>query len=209
MVEAVIFDLGGVIVDWDNDTTYMHIADRYGIDFETVKTGLEEKIALVQTDSLDEDEWMAEFFRSVGMEPPEGYENIWRKTFENSDHREDVIELIKSIKENGYRLGILSNIEPSRGEYEIDSGLTDYFDVVIFSYDVGMRKTDDVEGDEIAENIFELVANELGVDPSDCFYIDDKEMCVRSSEDVGMYGHLFDDVDKLKKDLKKMGVKID
>jgi len=207
-VKAVIFDLGGVIVRWSNDTTYGYIAEKYGMDPASVKAKLEEKLPAVDMGRLDEKAWMADAFRALGMEPPEGYERIWGETFEGSKYNDDTVDIIKKLRRNGYRLAILSNIEPSRGAWERKRGTTDHFDVVVFSYETGMRKVDSLK--ESGEgNIYRLVLGKLGLEPEECVYVDDNPNCIKGAEDVGMRAILFKNGKQLAEDLEAEGVRLD
>lgn len=207
-VKAVIFDLGGVIVKWSNDTAYAYIAERYGLDFELVKKRLEERIPLVQTGELDENAWMAGMFRSLGMEPPAGYETLWGKTFKESERDVDTLDVIRRLRRDGYKLGMLSNNEPSHAAVDRERGTTAMFDVAVFSYETGMRKFDGLKS-PAGGNIYRLTADKLGVSPSECVYVDDNSNCVKGAEASGMHGVLFTEGRHLADDLKSRGVRVD
>lgn len=209
MIKGIIFDLGGVVVEWSNSITYKYIEEKYGIDFNTIKTKLEEKLPLVQIGKLSEKEWLEGFFRSLNIEPPRNYEEIWGKTFEDSKHNEDVLRIIKELKRKKFRLAALSNVESSRVAWLRKLGTIDYFDVVVFSCEVGTRKTDNLKDLEPSEvDIFRLTINEIELKPEECVYIDDNLKCVRAAEEMGMKGILFKDAGKLKRDLINYGIHI-
>jgi 2-haloacid dehalogenase len=210
MIKGMIFDLGGVIVEWSNSITYQYIEEKYDIDFYTIKTKLEEKLPLVQMSKLSEKEWLEEFFRSLNIEPPEDYEKIWRKTFEDSKYNEDVIRIIKALKENNFKLAVLSNIEFSRAAWERKRGIIDYFDVVVFSCELGTRKTDNLKWDKSPEvDIFRLTIDAIGLKQEECVYIDDNFECIKAAEEVGIKGILFKNAEQLKRDLKNYNIKIE
>ncbi len=202
MIKAVIFDLGGVVIDWTNQITYDYIEEKYGIDSETAKKILEEKLPLVQEGKLGEKDWLKEFFVSAGMEPPEDYEKIWTEKFDESKYNEGIMEIVKALKKNGYVVAALSNVEPSHAAWEEERGIRELFDTVVFSFEVKSRKPQ--------PQIYKTTIDAIGLRPEECVYIDDLPENVKGAEDVGMKAILNKgDAEQLKKDLKKYGVKID
>ncbi len=77
------------------------------------------------------------------------------------------VEVIKGLRERGYRLGIISNLI---GENEVpdwleDDGLDQYFDAVILSSVCHMRKP--------CFEIYQLAAQKMGVELSECVSVAD------------------------------------
>jgi len=205
LIRAVILDLGGVLVPWSNSATYRFIEREHGIPFETVKRELEKRLPLVQTGTLSEKEWMADLFRSQGMEPPKGYEEIWGKTFLGSTYDEDVGKITGELRARGFRLAALSNIEPSRVAYLRRRGLPRSLDVVVFSSEVGLRKPDrSAAGPDGA--IFEYTLGKLGLPASACLYVDDDEDCLKAAGRAGLKGILFRGSESLREELAGYGL---
>eukprot|EP01098_Paradermamoeba_levis_P009642 TRINITY_DN4033_c0_g3_i2.p1 TRINITY_DN4033_c0_g3~~TRINITY_DN4033_c0_g3_i2.p1 ORF type:complete len:329 (-),score=111.77 TRINITY_DN4033_c0_g3_i2:4-933(-) len=57
-------------------------------------------------------------------------------------------------------------------------GLKSFFDVIVESYKVGLRKPD--------KRIYEMCVSQLGVDFSDCIFLDDLGINLRSAKQLGM-----------------------
>lgn len=77
------------------------------------------------------------------------------------------VEVIKTLKERGSKLGIISNLI---GEHEVpdwleEDGLDSYFDTVVLSSVCGIRKP--------SPEIYLLACRNLGVDPADCVSVAD------------------------------------
>ncbi len=201
-IAGVIFDLGGVLVEWNNSVTYRYIEREYGIDFETAKRELEKKLPLVQMGKLSEGEWLEEFFKSQGINPPEGFDEIWGKTFKNARINYEVLEIVKALKQKGLKLATLSNIEASRAAEMRRRGVLDIFDVIIFSCDVGTRKVSGLRYNGPAgKNIFTMTITELGLNQRECLYIDDTSECIEAAFEAGVEGILFVNPGQLKKEL--------
>jgi FMN phosphatase YigB (HAD superfamily) len=205
--KAVIFDLGGVIVEWDNSVTYRAIEEEYGVEIDAIKSGLEERLPLVQMGLLSEEEWLRDFFRSNGVEPSEGFEEIWGATFVDARNVDDVVALVEELKEKGLKLAALSNIEPSRATEMRGREVMRLFDVTVFSCDVGTRKASIVGyGGPTGENIFNLTLERLGLSPTECIHIDDNVECVEAAGEAGIEGILYLSPEQLREELNLRGL---
>jgi len=206
-IEGVIFDLGGVLVEWNNAVTYRYIEREYGVDFDTTKKELEKKLPLIQMGMLSEGEWLGEFFKSLGIDPPEGFDEIWGKTFADARINDEVLEIVKELKDEGLKLAALSNIEASRAAEMRRRGVMKHFDATIFSCEVGTRKVSDLNYDgPTGANIFEIVVKELGLTQRECLYIDDKAECIEAACEAGIEGILFVNPGQLKRELMARAV---
>ena len=206
MLKGIIFDLGGVVVDWSNDITYNFIENRYGIDFECARSELERKLPLVQTGDLSERDWLREFFLFHGISPTVDHYHVWGDTFIDAGHDEDVVRIVRSLKRQGYRLGALSNIEPSRASEMRQREIMDYFDVVVFSCEVGLRKRSSIKSGEIDTEIYVLALERMGLQPGECLYIDDIKECTDAAEEAGIRNILFTDARQLINELLSFGI---
>jgi FMN phosphatase YigB (HAD superfamily) len=203
-IKGVIFDLGGVVVEWSNSITYRYIEDIYGIPAEEFKRIAELGMPDTQRGRTSEEDWMRATFKHFG-DPPIGYTNIWEKTFAVACFNEQVLELINGLKYRGYKVVALSNIEPSRGGWLRQRRIDDYFNIVIFSYEVGFRKPDLPDGTREG-GIYELTLSRLGMESHECLFIDDNSNCLMAAEAVGIKTILFENVAQLKVELLKRGV---
>ena len=83
--------------------------------------------------------------------------------FENIDP--DVLHMLETIKKLGLRTAIVSNCSPEEVKGLRESELYRYFDEVVLSYEVHMKKPD--------RSIYETAASRLGVEPKDCIFVGD------------------------------------
>lgn len=77
----------------------------------------------------------------------------------------DVIHLLKNLKAMGLKTAILSNCSPEEVSTLKESELYKYFDEVILSYEVHMKKPDSC--------IYEEAARRLSVTPNECIFVGD------------------------------------
>lgn len=110
----------------------------------------------------------------------------------------DVLPLLRSLRERGYRLGLLTNgAESQQLDKLARTGLDEAFDAVCVSERIGVQKPD--------QRAFTLLAERLGVDPQACVFVgDDPEKDVRGARRAGMHAVLVDRADPAAPDLATM-----
>ncbi|MDN5305135.1 MAG: putative hydrolase of the superfamily [Fusobacteriaceae bacterium] len=79
--------------------------------------------------------------------------------------RKDLIVVLENIKARGYRIGIISDCSPDVPIVWEEIEYSKYFDTVIFSSQVGVKKPN--------PKIYKMAVDSLKVDFEDCYYIGD------------------------------------
>jgi putative hydrolase of the HAD superfamily len=83
-----------------------------------------------------------------------------------------------------YRLGLISNAYPSMREALDHLALSGYFQSIVISAEVGVRKPDPL--------IYQTALESLGVAAEDSIFVDDTERNVLAAEEMGMTAFLID-----------------
>jgi putative hydrolase of the HAD superfamily len=95
-----------------------------------------------------------------------------------------VLQWIKTLRENGFTIGILSNLpHPIADSLRDTPGFLDHFDHITFSCDLRLFKPQAA--------IYEHSFRGLGVAPEETLFIDDKIENVEGARAVGMQAELF------------------
>ncbi|MCR5837218.1 MAG: HAD family hydrolase [Lachnospiraceae bacterium] len=89
--------------------------------------------------------------------------NIKRMCFQNIS--DEIMKVLDYLKENGIKIGLISNCFSEEAEVIKESELYKYFSVCCLSYDMGIKKPD--------MRIFDECLNMLGVQKCECLYIGD------------------------------------
>jgi len=106
--------------------------------------------------------------------------------------------LVKLAKQNGYKVGLLSNMS-SLGAKEIRShGVEDLFDVVAFSVEEGVMKPD--------PRVYLSFTKKLGIEPNELIFIDDSRKSLESADEVGYLPILYTDMESLLKRLVELDI---
>lgn len=172
-IKAVIFDCFGVLILPGRTLLYQSYPQ-----FATQIHDLEYQSDYGMITRKQFDQSISEL---IGMAP----EQVKKHYFDANMRNESVVEWIRELSVTGkYKIGFLSNI----GHGWIDdfvsaSDRAELFDSVVLSSHVGMLKPDPA--------IFELMANKLGVNPSDCIMIDDIAGNIDGAQVAGMQGIVF------------------
>ena len=199
-IKAVVFDYGGVIGVNVIGDIYGETAKRFGMTKQDVRDVFHEVRGPAQRGETGVREFWESFAAKFGIDPKE-LERVWLDTFaqRTSEHKE-VIEIIKSLKTNGYNIGLITNLTSVFPSVKRKGTVSDLFDDIIVSHEVGMRKPE--------ARIYNLALDRLAVDAAEAVFVDDKLENVEGAEAVGMRGIHFKDAAQLERELKKLGVKV-
>ena len=101
--------------------------------------------------------------------------DVWSWT----QYRDEVWTLAEAVRTRGVRTAILSNgVSEIMDTVQRERGVTDRFDAVVVSYEVGCAKPDAA--------IFELTLDRLGVAAADALFVDDRLENLEGARRVGL-----------------------
>jgi putative hydrolase of the HAD superfamily len=192
-IRGVISDFGGVLTT-PLVEAFAAVQEQSGIPVEALGRAMARVAARdganplfeLETGRISEEDFLAavgealaeELGREVHLR---GFGQIY---FANLHANHELIAYMRSLRERGLRLAILTNNvrewEPLwRSKLPVD----EIFDVVVDSAFVGMRKPD--------REIFELTLARLGLSARECVFVDDTEINCQAARDLGMAAVLF------------------
>ena len=178
MIKAVIFDYGGVVrpplKGWLND-----IANAYGLPVKKIKEATKPLLELFGGGMITENQFWKQLSSVLNKPIPKNKKELLRKSYKEAFHLyAEIIILVKEIKKKGLKTAILSNtIKPHVEIAKSKKGYED-FDVVVLSCEVKLRKPEPA--------IYLIVVKKLGVKPTECIFIDDKEENLVPAKKLGM-----------------------
>jgi putative hydrolase of the HAD superfamily len=112
----------------------------------------------------------------------------------------DVLNISRQLTKNGYKIGIISNTSPQHKRINAKRGVFRGFSPKIFSCDVKMLKPE--------TRIYRLLLEKTRMNPNECIVIDDRKEFTDAAKKCGMKSIHFKNAVQLKKDLRKLGVRI-
>lgn len=201
MLKTVYFDLGNVLVFFSLPKMLEQMGKCTGLSSEDVKhllfnTNLRElyEKGVIHTDDL------FKAFQNRSSKPftleefTHSFCNIFTPNL-------DLWKVVEKLKKQNIRLILLSNTSECHYNYSAANfPVLNLFDHKVLSYEVGAWKPD--------EQIFKKALEHAQCDPADCFYTDDIPEFIESARRIGLKGEVYTGVDKLKKDLSKLGLQL-
>ncbi len=191
MMKAIIFDLGHTLIDYYNDWVKPEkeavdlVYDIASEECEVApgrvefREGLRDRLSEARTRKRQEmieiplQQILDSFFEDLGMNKNGGLidrsmEAFYGTLLEHRDLVPGAEDILSEVESRGYRVGLISDVAwglPSRFPREDmkEYGLDRYFDDLVFSTDVKLRKPN--------PKIFELSLSRLGVDPENAVYV--------------------------------------
>jgi epoxide hydrolase-like predicted phosphatase len=122
---------------------------------------------------IEETEFELGLAAQLGVASPQG---LIDRLFSGSSLEADMVRAVRAARTAGVRTGLISN---SWGTSRYPHGLlTELFDGIVLSGDVGIRKP--------APRIYELGAEAIGLPPDRCVFVDDLPFNLAPAEELGM-----------------------
>lgn len=202
-IKAIIFDLGGVVIDWSDDIVYRKAADISGIRFKKLQKAAEDEMDSFCKGKITETEFWRRALRKSGH--PKNHvllrlDRLWYHEYRKSARlNREVIKIIRKIRAR-YKVGVISNISPVHDAVNKKRRYYRYTDNEVLSHKVGIIKPD--------LRIYRIALKKLRCEPSECLFIDDKIRNVRGARKAGMNAAQFKDAARLKRDLKRFGIEV-
>jgi 2-haloacid dehalogenase len=199
LVDAVVFDLGGVLIDWDPRHLYRQIfAD---------PVEMEDFLARICTmdwhraHDLGAD--VTESCRRLAALHPGQEEMImaWAERGEEmaAGQIDSTVAVLAELKAAGVRCYALSNMEPDtflirRARFPF----MEWFDGHVISGIEGAAKP--------GRRIFEILLGRYGLEPAATFFTDDSAANVEAAQELGIVAERFTSAERLRQDLSARGL---
>jgi len=185
-INAVIFDLGGVLLQTINSQPRETIAERFGV----TRAELEAFIFMSETSlrsevgELSDIEHWETVLRHFNQ-PLSDRSKVYEEYFSGDAIDQELLAFAVSLKP-GYQLGLLSNAwVNARLHLSERYDFIDMFDVSVFSCEVGLRKPDPA--------IFKVMLEKMGVGAGNVVFIDDMPVNVEGAKSAGLHAIRYTD----------------
>lgn len=175
MIKNVVFDLAGVVVARNPQRFPKYLDDFFSFVFTTPEQGTPNFWQEYDLGTMDVDDVataLAEY-RGCDVATAKGYMQL------AIEYQEEVVptaELIKELKEQGYRLLVLSNMSKEYIEFLRKLPVFEYFDAQIISSEVGLGKPD--------RRFYEHLLTHCELNPAETIFIDDRKDNVEAAEEL-------------------------
>ena len=177
MAKVVLFDIGGVLINWKDEWLFTEISEQLQMPFEKIESKFNANLCSLFESKINE----KEFWNLVLGHDSKIDHKIISKTFlKMSSINYDFLNFAKSLKTDENHIGILSNLTPDTSTC-IPHSLLDDFDYLFYSNSLKMSKPH--------AEIYQHVCSKI---PSkNILFIDDKQENLDAAKLFGMETILF------------------
>ncbi len=197
MIKLVIFDLGGVIIDYSEVYYCEYISEKFKVNFKKVIDTFKPLSKSLEKGEIELNDMYKGMKKGLGIRG----DVSWNKVFyEKSKLDLNMVNLVNTLSKN-YKIAILSNISISR--YLLARKLYLYklhYERAFLSGYLGMVKPE--------QNIYKHVISQFNVKPEESVFIDNLKENTYAAEELGIKSITFINYESLLPQLKKYGIKI-
>ncbi len=189
MIKAIYFDFDGVLSLDKNDghTTCMNLSKVTEIDFDTLYAAYSPFLERLYAGKITNKELWNDFCKGLGKDIDI---ELLESALKNAPKNEEMLQLAKTLKKNGYSVGVITNQAVDR--YDLlkdDFELESIFDPVIVSAKIGCTKRGEFGGEEI----FNAAMRQHNLKPDECVFIDNSESNLVIPKAMGFHTYFHDD----------------
>lgn len=205
-VDAVVFDVGGVLCSTSPVEEFAKVDAEYGLPPGTVQGFLRggPLFAQVETGRMP----VAEFYQRAaatilaehGIRVAEERLDAMLTACMGTNLRPEMLDLVAEVKAAGHRTGLLTNIFAERRPWLHGLFADGVLDVVCDSSEVGLRKPD--------RAIYEHLLAMLAARADEVVFVDDFAENVAAARSMGMGTVLFESPEQARRELVGLGVRI-
>ena len=205
MIKNIVFDIGNVILNFDLNyvlPTFTTNEEEQKFILNNIINSPEwSKFSQIDTGYLTKEEAIEIVKDRTNHTNDELITNFWNNYNDYATVNNNVLNLIKKLKVNNYKVYLLSNINPYTHDFIKPSGLFEIVDGYILSYIEHQVKP--------YTSIYKTLISRYKLNPKETLFIDDKEENVKTANQLGILGTSVkpDDYDSIIELLKKQNIK--
>ena len=200
-IEAVIFDLGGVLIQVYQEERFRDLEARWGLPPEQLSEILwrSPDHRLAEVGAITDAEYWRRIAPRLGLHTPETVRAFQQDVFGPVEVTASMVDLVRRLH-GPYRTGLLSNASDAVTPAFIAEryGLGGLFDLLIVSALVGLAKPDPA--------IYRLALGRLGMAPEATIFVDDYPPNVAAAAALGIQAIHFAGYEALIAELERRGV---
>jgi 2-haloacid dehalogenase len=197
---AIVFDFGGVLMDWD---PYYLFGKMLGNDRTAMDQFLKEINFSTWNVELDRGLSFAEGTKELISHFPQyqelirAYDVRYLETVKGAF--QPVVDILQKLKEAGYPLYGLSNWSAEKFTLvRASHPFFEWFDEIVLSGEIGLVKPD--------KAMFDFLLQRIGLPASECLFIDDYPPNINAARDLGFQTIHYQSPQQLQSELNKRGI---
>lgn len=178
-IQAVFFDLGGVILRTEHSAPRTKLAESLGLTYAGIEKLVFESDSSRQASLglISEQQHWHNIARSLGL-PDDRIDHLRTEFFAGDRLDLDLLELMRSLRPN-IRVGLISNAWSGMRDWVISRNFADVFDDMVISAEIGIAKPD--------ARIYQAAMQNLHALPDGSVFLDDTLKNVEAARNIGMH----------------------
>jgi putative hydrolase of the HAD superfamily len=198
-IKALFWDVGGVLATnaWDHAQRAQAL-EHFGLEPKEFTERHELVVSSFERGKISLEEYLD---RTVFYRPRAfSREEFKQMMYSLSQPNDEALAFARSLAKSGkYLMGTINNESRELNQYRIEKfGMREIFRIFVSSCYVGLRKPE--------EGIYRLALDVTQQRPEECCFVDDRPLNVEMARRLGMGAIEMEGVEKLERDLAKMGV---
>lgn len=199
-IKAIVFDLGGVLIGDFSKTFFANTNKELDVPIDKIKRAVQREEILLQQGKETSLHFWLRICKKLGVTPPSSKVllSLWSKPYrQNAKLNKATLLLVKKLSKK-YPLGVISNTLKEHTAVNRKRNFFKYFDVVLLSHDVGLRKPQ--------KEIFQLASKRLHIPLKNLLFVDDELRWVKAARKAGLQSIQFKSPKQIEKRLKDIRV---
>lgn len=205
MIKNIIFDLGNVIINYDQQA----IINRFAKTNEEKEYLMEDNFKAPEWKKIDlgeinNDEAIESINKRHNNKFAELTDDFWHNWFKMQKINEDVVELAKQLKDKGYNIYVLSNMANATYNFFKGHAFFKLCNGIIISAQEHIKKPD--------ERIFNILLDRYNLKAEECLFIDDDDTnrSYETANKLGILGRrvIPNDCNDIKKELEEFNIQV-
>lgn len=200
MIKAIIFDMGGVVLNAKIENAYEILANKLNVTKEKFDIAKNKYIKDAQRGKITTEELLNKISLELNIDKNK-LKKYWEEAYsEVMIINKDVIKVVDLLKKKGYITALITNTIGIHSSLNKKRGVYDRFAPTLLSNEIGIIKPE--------EGIYKKMLESLRLKPAECVFIDDREEHLVPAVNLGINSILYKNNKQLIEDLRKLGVEI-
>jgi putative hydrolase of the HAD superfamily len=199
VIQAVVFDLGGVLFSEGKAVASEKLATVHGYERKLVGAIWSSPQSMLLRKGLMSDE---DFWQWAEQQLPSSYDArlIQREWYNGYVLDKDIYELIASLQKKYSMIAFSGNIKSRVAFLEEKYHFRHLFDIEVYSFDFHMTKPE--------PEFVQVMIERSGVRPEEIVYIEDNESYAKPARDLGVSVVIYQrgEIERLRQELRRQGV---
>ena len=198
MIKNIVFDLGGVLIDFKPEKYLEHI----GFSKEDINLFTQIVFYGKEWNAYNSSKYNAEQTEKNLIQNYPQYSDKIKQIFKNINYKyilfemKDTSNYLKELKNKGYYIYILSDLSKDSYTYNRQFDFFHYVEGGIYSFEVGSTKPN--------KNNYETLLKKYNLLPKETVFIDDRLENIEAANHYGIHGIQFITLDSVKEEVMEL-----